>query len=57
MPGHLADFLAHLDASGFSPGIWYTLQTLAVGVAIQAIRETWLCSGHDAWRNREVRLP
>lgn len=57
MPGHFAEFLCHLDAGVFSPGVWYTLQTLAVGVAIQAILETWLYSGHEEYRNRELRLP
>ncbi|HLJ80603.1 MAG TPA: DUF5615 family PIN-like protein [Ktedonobacterales bacterium] len=57
MPGHFADFLQSLSEGEYSPGIWYTAQTLSVGVAIQAILETWLCSGHEEYRNRELRLP
>lgn len=57
MPGHFADFLMGLQEDQFSPGVWYTPQTLPIGVAIQAILETWLCSGHDEYRNRELRLP
>ena len=41
----------------FSPGVWYTPQRAPVGVVIQAILEAWLCSGHDEYRNRELRLP
>ena len=57
MPGHFADFLLHLNEGEYSPGVWYTPQTLPAGVAIQAILETWLCSGHEEYRNRELRLP
>lgn len=57
MPSHFADFLMRLQEGEYSPGVWYTPQTLPVGVAIQALLETWLCSGHDEYRNRELRLP
>ena len=57
MPGHFASFLMQLKDGEYSPGVWYTPQTLAVGVAIRAILETWLCSGHEEYRNRELRLP
>jgi Domain of unknown function (DUF5615) len=57
MPGHFADFLLHLSEGEYSSDVWYTPQTLSVGVAIQAILETWLCSGHDEYRNRQFRLP
>ncbi len=57
MPGHFAAFLATLKEGEFSPGIWYTAQTQPVGVAIGLILETWLCSDHDEYRNRELRLP
>jgi Domain of unknown function (DUF5615) len=57
MPAHFATFLLNLPEGQFSPGVWYTPQTAPVGVVIQAILEAWLCSGHDEYRNRELRLP
>jgi hypothetical protein len=57
MPKYFADFLQQLPLGAFSPGVWYTPQSLPVGTAIVAILETWLCSGHDEYRNRELRLP
>lgn len=57
MPGHFASFLKGLQEGQFSAGIWYTPQTLPIGIAIQAILEAWFCSGHDEYRNRELRLP
>ena len=57
MPKHFASFLMSLPAGQYSPGVWYTPQTLPVGVAIQVILETWLCSAHDEYRNRELYLP
>lgn len=57
MPGHFASFLMRLSEGEYSPGVWYIPQTLPVGAAIYAILETWLCSTHDEYRNREIRLP
>ncbi|HEU5346301.1 MAG TPA: hypothetical protein VFX31_04730 [Ktedonobacterales bacterium] len=57
MPTYFAAFLARLGPGEHSPGIWYTPQALAVGVAIRAILEVWLCSAHDEHRNCELRLP
>lgn len=57
MPQHFADFLIQLSPEEYSPGVWYTPQTLAVGIAIRAILEVWLCSAHIEHRNRELRLP
>lgn len=57
MPQHFAYFLQHLPEGAFSPGVWYSPQSLPVGIAILAILETWLCSDHEEYRNREVRLP
>lgn len=57
MPTHFAAFLARLGPGEYSPGVWYTPQTLAVGVAIRAILEAWLCSAHNEHRNSELRLP
>lgn len=57
MPQHFAVFLMELQEGQVSPGVWYTPQTLPVGIAIQAILGAWLCSGHDEYRNRELRLP
>lgn len=57
MPTHFADFVMQLKPGEQSPGVWYTPQRLAVGVAIQAILETWLCSAHKEYRNRELHLP
>ncbi len=57
MPHHLAEFLQKLPNGAFSPGVWYTPQSLPIGTAITAILETWLCSGHDEYRNQELRLP
>lgn len=57
MPAHFADFLMSKPEGEHSPGIWYTSQSLSVGVAFVAILETWLCSSHDEYRNRELRLP
>lgn len=57
MPQHFSDFLARLDPGKHSPGVWYTPQTLAVGIAIRAVLEVWLCSAHDEHRNHELRLP
>lgn len=57
MPGHFTDFLMSCKEGEFSPGVWYTPQTLAVGVAIHAILEAWLCSAHGEYRNRELRFP
>ena len=57
MPKHFADFLQSLPQGAFSPGVWYTPQSLPVGTAFVTILETWLCSDHDEYRNRELRLP
>jgi Domain of unknown function (DUF5615) len=57
MPQHFAIFLQELSEGRFSPGVWYTPQSLSVGAAILAILETWLCSDHDEFRNQELRLP
>lgn len=57
MPEHFASFLMSLPEGEYSPGVWYTSQTLPVGVAIQVILEAWLCSAHDEYRNRELHLP
>lgn len=57
MPTHFATFLQKLSEGASSPGVWYTPQSLPVGTAILAILETWLCSGHVEYRNRELRLP
>lgn len=56
MPTHFAAFVMNLSEGG-SPGIWYTPQSLSVGLAINAILETWLYSEHAEFRNRELRLP
>jgi hypothetical protein len=57
MSQHFADVLAQLSPEDYSPGVWYSPQTLAVGIAIRAILEVWLCSAHIEHRNRELRLP
>jgi hypothetical protein len=57
MPAHFAAFLMNLPEGQFSPGVWCTPQRAPVGLVIQAILETWLCSRHDEYRNRELRLP
>ena len=57
MPGHFITFLAQLKPGEHCPGVWYTAQNLAAGVAIRAIIEAWLCSAHDEYRNQELRLP
>ncbi|MGE5335375.1 MAG: DUF5615 family PIN-like protein [Nitrososphaerota archaeon] len=57
MPKYFAEYLLTLPEGAYSPGVWYTPQSLPVGTAILAILETWLCSAHNEYRNRELRLP
>jgi hypothetical protein len=57
MPGNFTAFLMDPKEGAYSSGIWYTARTLAVGTASRLIVETWLCSGHDGYRRRELRRP
>lgn len=57
MPVHFACFIASLPEAEHSPGVMYLAQTLAIGIAIDAIHLVWAASAHEEWRDRETYLP
>jgi predicted nuclease of predicted toxin-antitoxin system len=53
MPTHFADFIQKQN----SPGVFIISQSLAIGLAIDALLLIWAASEQDEWENFIVDLP